>query len=148
MAYLCSQTSKNISRYPLWRWFFRSSLQHRVSWVGIRWRIIDVFVFKVLHLHWGAPSCQSTVHDISRPVSLFHVHVSNRFSTTCDTRCLIQIIHFFLFFFKNLHSDTSCSSVQIWFQMFVPNTVTEIINKSQEDCKSINLQINDFLSTC
>lgn len=148
MAYLMS---KIITSYLLWGWFIRSSLQHRVSWVGIRW-IIDFFFFcfqsPTSALGGTILSVYSSCHDISTPVSSFHVHVSNRFSTMFDTRWFRSSVFPFLL-------QTSPS---FWYKLFFcPNMISDvcttywshdIINKSQEDCKSINLQRNNFLSTC
>lgn len=148
--------SKIITSYLLWGWFIRSSLQHRVSWVGIRW-IIDFFffVFKVLHLHWGAPSCLSTVHVMTSVHQWAH---SMFMFLTGSPPCLTQDDsdhQFFLFFFKHLHhSDTSCSSVQIWFQMCAPHTGAMILSTNPRKtanpliCKEIIsfLRVTDTLN--
>lgn len=150
MAYLCSQMSKIITFYPLWRWFISSSLQHQVSWVEIRWRIIDFF--KVLHLHWGAPSCQSTVHVMT---SVQHWAHSMFMFLTGSPPCLT---HDEVWFRSSVFPFRLQKSPSFWYRLFFcPNMISdvcakycnpEIINKSQEDCKSVNLQRNYFLSMC
>lgn len=99
-------------------------------------------------------SVYSSCHDISTPVSSFHVHVSNRFSTMFDTRWFRSSV--FPFFLQTSPSFWyKLFFCQIWFQMCAPHTGAMILSTNPRKtanpliCKEIIsfLRVTDTLNT-
>lgn len=98
----------------------------------------------------GAPSCQFTVHAMT-PAHQW-AHSMFMFLTVSPPR----LTHGQVWFRSSVFPFLLQTSPSSWYKLFCPNMILDvcanycnyIINKSLEDCKSIHLQRNNFLSMC